>query len=43
MRTTQNIPSELPTDVLMALLAWVATYVFGFQQDELIAKAPDIG
>ena len=42
MRTTQNIPSELPTDVLMALLAWVATYVFGFQQDELIAKAPDI-
>ena len=42
MRTTQNIPSKLPTDVLIALLAWVATYVLGFQQDELIAKAPDI-
>ena len=42
MRTTQNIPSGLPTAVLIALLAWTATYMFGFQQDELIAKAPNI-
>ena len=42
MRTTKNITPELLTAVLLALFAWGATYVFGFQQDELIAKAPDI-
>ena len=42
MRTTKNITPELLTAVLLALFAWGATYVFGFQQDELIVKAPDI-
>ena len=42
MRTTKNITPELLMAVLLALFAWGATYVFSFQQDELIAKAPDI-
>jgi len=42
MRTTKNITPELLTAVLLALFAWGTIYVFGFQQDELIEKAPDI-